>query len=415
MLNANLAINSKRTLQSDFVPAIKAATMRTKPTPDAIISWLRQFPRVYNIARCLRRNAENLILSFLRKAFPASSRLGPPKGFFSEYDLLKQNKLRGRILFASQPVPPVGPDEACAGCAVCARMNTSRGPRFGPIIRQPGWLAKRWCVSMSKNSCSPGRRLRRNLRAGRPCLPNRLPAGRQNSRRQLDLPGAPMEQWILPLVHGHALPFGHAAGIARRYSRDRAGASGSVPILWQDTLRWLGLENRIRPTAERHLLVEHYYYCSATAMTGCYDPSAVEFLRRSLLSRADVTYQAPRRFYLRRVGKTRPILNEKEILDYFALLGWEIIDTEQMPLARQIQLFAQAEMICAPHGAGLTNLLWCRPGCKVLELFPSTFLNGVYEGLAECVGANYRFLVFAGDQEYRSCVDLQVMKKALEF
>jgi capsular polysaccharide biosynthesis protein len=183
----------------------------------------------------------------------------------------------------------------------------------------------------------------------------------------------------------------------------------------QDTLRWLGLENRIRPTGERHLLVEHYYFCSATAMTGCYNPQAVELLRRSFLSHADREYDPPRRFYLRRVGAARPILNETELLAYFQQNGWGIVDTAQLTMARQIRLFSQAEFICAPHGAGLTNLLWCQPGCKVLELCTSPSLNGVYEGLAECVGAPYRYLVFPGDYADRSRVNLEMVKKALEF
>ena len=137
--------------------------------------------------------------------------------------------------------------------------------------------------------------------------------------------------------------------------------------------------------------------------------------RGSFLNHADLKYDPPRRFYLRRMGKVRPILNEIEILEYFRKNGWAIVDAEQLPMARQIRLFSQAEMICAPHGAGLTNLLWCQPGCKVLELCASTFLNGVYEGLAECVGANYRYLIFEADQKYQSRIDLKTVEKALEF
>jgi capsular polysaccharide biosynthesis protein len=141
----------------------------------------------------------------------------------------------------------------------------------------------------------------------------------------------------------------------------------------------------------------------------------VQFLRRSFLSRADVTYDSPRRFYLQRVGKFRGIINDREVMEYFRGRGWGIVDTESLTQAQQIRLFSQAEMICAPHGAGLTNLLWCQPGCKVLELCASSFLNGVFEGLAQCVGADYRYVVFPGDLGYRSVVDLKVLAGALEF
>lgn len=150
-------------------------------------------------------------------------------------------------------------------------------------------------------------------------------------------------------------------------------------------------------------------------MTGCYNPCAVQFLRRSFLHHADPAGDSPRRFYLRRVGKFRRITNEPEVLDFFRKRGWAIVDTEQMTLPQQIGLFSRAKMICAPHGAGLTNLLWCQPGCKVLELCASTFLNGVFEGLAQCVGANYRYLIFKGNLAYESVVDLKAVEQALDF
>jgi len=182
-----------------------------------------------------------------------------------------------------------------------------------------------------------------------------------------------------------------------------------------DSLRWFGLEGRVRPTAEKHLTIENYYFPSATAMCGKYNPFAVQFLRRSFLPRADTAYDPPPRFYLQRVGKFRAITNEREVLEFFQRRGWEIVDTEQLTLARQVRLFARAEMICAPHGAGLTNLLWCQPGCKVLELCASTFLNGVFEGLAQAVGVHHRYLVFEGDFGYRSSIDLKAVAKSLEF
>jgi capsular polysaccharide biosynthesis protein len=42
-----------------------------------------------------------------------------------------------------------------------------------------------------------------------------------------------------------------------------------------------------------------------------------------------------------------------------------------MPIARQVQLFRQAEAIAAPHGAGLAHTAWCVAGTKIIEFFPS--------------------------------------------
>ena len=90
-----------------------------------------------------------------------------------------------------------------------------------------------------------------------------------------------------------------------------------------------------------------------------------------------------------------------------------MVDMETLSLAQQIQLFAQAEHICALHGAALTHLAWCRPGCRVLELLPTTYLNGVYEGVAEAVRADYDFLLCPGDTEMRALVNLKELAEKL--
>jgi capsular polysaccharide biosynthesis protein len=182
-----------------------------------------------------------------------------------------------------------------------------------------------------------------------------------------------------------------------------------------DTLKWLGLEGRFRPTPESHLILENYYFCSHASMTGCSSPYSVEFLRRAFLDKADLNYDPPRKFYLHRVGKSRGVVNESELLDFWRNLGWAIVDPEAMTMAQQIRLFSRAEQVVALHGGGLTNLLWCQPGCKVLELCADTYLNGVYEGLAETLRLNYRFLICPADAAQRPVVKVGEVKRALNF
>ena len=43
----------------------------------------------------------------------------------------------------------------------------------------------------------------------------------------------------------------------------------------------------------------------------------------------------------------------------------------------QVKTFAEATHIVSPHGAGLTNLLWCRPKTKVYELTHKAFVGKI--------------------------------------
>jgi capsular polysaccharide biosynthesis protein len=373
--------------------------------------WLRHVPAL-NRARCwLRDRLKALLAGFLRRVVPARCLWGPAKGFYSEHELLLKKQVPGRVLIESQESPPAAPDSLRKLCGLKQDENQP-----WPVF----WTCRPQARLIGKSLVRLDERKRLSLEgAFGPCAHQLDPAWRTFFLpKAVHLPGnwtSVLGQWGDGYYHWFmdALP---RLIMLPDLPPDMRVLVPSRPASYQlDTLRWLGLENRFRPTPEKHLTVENYYFCSTTSMTGCYNPFAVEFLRRSFQSRADTTYDSPRRFYLQRVGKFRPITNEREMLEYFRKRGWGIVDTEQLTLARQIQLFSQAEMICAPHGAGLTNLLWCQPGCKVLELCTSTFLNGVFEGLAQCVGANYRYLVFEGDVAYRSSVDLEAIAKALEF
>ena len=94
---------------------------------------------------------------------------------------------------------------------------------------------------------------------------------------------------------------------------------------------------------------------------------------------------------------------------------WTCLNPDQYSFAQQIHLFAQAEQICAVHGGALANLVWSRPGTKVLELCPRTSLNGCYESLCERVGLNYRYALFEGDAHHRLRIDVAELDGILHF
>jgi hypothetical protein len=182
----------------------------------------------------------------------------------------------------------------------------------------------------------------------------------------------------------------------------------------RETIEWLGLGSRIRPTRETHLVVEDYFFSSPTAMIVCYNPYAVRYLRQRLLPHASLRPAAAKRFFLRRKGLFRNIANEAAVLDFFGRLGWTVVDTAGMRLADQIRLFAGAEAVCGAHGAGLVNAVWCQPGCQVIEIFAETYLSGCYEWLCECVEARHSFLIFPADHGFNAWVDLSRLREHLE-
>ena len=86
---------------------------------------------------------------------------------------------------------------------------------------------------------------------------------------------------------------------------------------------------------------------------------------------------------LRPGAKTRRLINSDELL--LKLKGWETVALENMNIRDQMRTFAEATHIVAAHGAGLTNLLWCRPGTKVIEIQDK---NMIHKKVYPCLSHN---------------------------
>lgn len=209
-------------------------------------------------------------------------------------------------------------------------------------------------------------------------------------------------------------------GLPRLALLDRFPADAGILVpaplrsFHRESLEMLGLLERCRPTPEIHLLVENYFLSLPTMLTGCDNPYAVGFLRGQFLKSdfpADPRFE---KIYITRKGVSRKPHGEEEMIDFLQNEGWAIIQAEDYNFREQVGLFHHARAICCPHGSGLTNILWCQPGCRVLELCPSNFLNGCFEGLAAYLDLDYRYMIFEGDSQFRMKIDLPEFKAAIK-
>ncbi len=115
-----------------------------------------------------------------------------------------------------------------------------------------------------------------------------------------------------------------------------------------------------------------------------------QFLRRLLLSDAQPAHL---RLYISRQEASRSLINEAAVLAILEPLGFQTVLLESLSVQQQANLLAQAEAVIAPHGGGLTNLVFCQPGTKVIELFPPDFVYPCYWLIANLVQLEYYYLL----------------------
>ena len=111
----------------------------------------------------------------------------------------------------------------------------------------------------------------------------------------------------------------------------------------------------------------------------------------------------PKRIYInRRDGNFRKVLNEGEVEKLLAKYGFESFKLSSLPFTEMIRLFANAEAIVSPTGAGMTNLFYCQPGTPVLEICPSGHVHAFYINIAQSAGLRYDYLICQSNQTKRN-------------
>ncbi|WBO60058.1 MULTISPECIES: DUF563 domain-containing protein [unclassified Acidocella] len=106
------------------------------------------------------------------------------------------------------------------------------------------------------------------------------------------------------------------------------------------------------------------------------------------------TFESNRKIYISRRDSTNRILeNERLVEEALKGRGFEIFTLTELTVAEQISLFQSAETIVAPHGAGLTNIIFCNEGTKILEIHMEGNTNWVYRRLADTLGLKYQFVL----------------------
>lgn len=106
-----------------------------------------------------------------------------------------------------------------------------------------------------------------------------------------------------------------------------------------------------------------------------------------------------RRIYVTRAdARQRRVSNEDEVFGYLRGLGFESVRLAGRSMEEQARLFASSEIVIAPHGSGLTNLLFCQPGTRVVEFFSHTYVNPCYWALSNAAGLDYYCMLGLGER-----------------
>ena len=120
-------------------------------------------------------------------------------------------------------------------------------------------------------------------------------------------------------------------------------------------------------------LIHHCWIAAATAIQGSYDGSEIRKLRcimhQRFLESATPAAPPPSKIIISREdADSRRLINHQSLYLKLKDLGFETFLLSELSVEEQVFLFARATHVVAPHGAGLTNMIWMQEKSYVYEI-----------------------------------------------
>ena len=95
--------------------------------------------------------------------------------------------------------------------------------------------------------------------------------------------------------------------------------------------------------------------------------------------------------------KRRGVENEDDLVALLSEYGFQHLEMEDFSVKEQAEVFNSADVIVTPHGGALANMVFCKSGTKIIELFAHHVFSYFY-GLANLCDLDYSAVLKYPDQ-----------------
>ena len=176
----------------------------------------------------------------------------------------------------------------------------------------------------------------------------------------------------------------------------------SRPQKWQIKIfRFLGISEKklIDSSRYKHIFadeiicIDHPWYKKGYIQNEVKKvPSWIILLNRKIFFNKSQKFNSFRKIFL---DRSTSKYNHCKIFNQSSLNGWlkknnfGIYAPEKLSQEKQIYLFKNASIILGAHGAALTNIIFSRPGTKIIEIIPADHPNKKCERISKILNLRY--------------------------
>jgi capsular polysaccharide biosynthesis protein len=150
----------------------------------------------------------------------------------------------------------------------------------------------------------------------------------------------------------------------------------------KESLQYLGIDKKkiINSKSHKHItankiiFVSHPWYTAGKFHDQSYHlPKwTINWIKKTFLKYRK-KFKISKKIYLDR-SESRflhcQVINDNQVKNYLIKNGYQIIKLSKLSFAKQIFIFWNAKHIVAAHGAALTNIVFCKPNTKIIEIQP---------------------------------------------
>lgn len=191
----------------------------------------------------------------------------------------------------------------------------------------------------------------------------------------------------------------------------------------QQSLALLGLDTVDRMEVSftvKYFCTRALYSTFLNGISGHEVSFAADHTRQCLKAAVSLSRRGRRRLYVARTDTpNRPLRNQEEVAALLRTRGFDVIRPGDYSLREQIVLFDSASVVVGVHGAGMTNIGFCRAGTKVLEIVPRTYLNACMAVMAQTHGMDYALELCEAEEAEdphtaHSVIDLDSLRRRVD-
>lgn len=103
-----------------------------------------------------------------------------------------------------------------------------------------------------------------------------------------------------------------------------------------------------------------------------------------------------KRLYISRRAGSRSLEDEAELEERLQAEGFESVCLEQLPIEEQVRLFEGASVVVAPHGAGLSNIVFMTSGSRVIEITTGELYEQCYRRMSAALNLDHHVILIPG-------------------